>query len=234
VRGGREIIVDTAPGADERLLSFTILGIALGILLHQRGVLTLHGSAVAIDGEAIAFLGAKGAGKSAIAAALEARGYPVVADDVAALDVHAAGGPLVLPGVPQLKLWPDVAALLGHEPDMLPRIHPLLEKLARLNDHELPQVSLPLQCIYVLADGARTEAETLKPQESFREMIRHSYALRFLGAAGANATHFQQCARLARSAPVRRLTRPRSLSALGDVVRLVEETAARGPRQEGR
>lgn len=230
VRGGCEIVVDPVPGADERMLSLTVPGIALGILLHQRGLLTLHGSAVALNGAAIAFLGAKGAGKSATAAALQAQGYPLVADDVVALDVRAAGRPRVLPGVPQLKLWPDVSAFLGHEPETLSRIHPELEKLARPADHELPQAPMPLQGIYLLADGDGVAAETLEPQQSFVEILRQSYALRFVGTAGVTAAHFHQCAGLARATPVRRLSRPRSLSALPDVVRLVEQTAACDPR----
>jgi hypothetical protein len=234
VRGGREIVVDPAPGANERLLSLVILGMAMGILLHQRGGLTLHGSAVAVDGAALAFLGAKGAGKSAIAAALEARGHQLVADDVVVLDVQAAGDPLVLPGVPQLKLWPDVAAFLGHEPDMMPRIHPQLQKRACLAGQELPQVPLRLQAIYILADGPHAQIEMLQGQESFLEMIRHSYALRFLGTAGLTAAQFQQCARLAGSTPVRRLSRPPSLAALPDVARLVEQTAACDPQQAER
>lgn len=231
VRGGREIIVEPAPGVEERMLCLVILGIALGVLLHQRGLLTLHGSAVAVDGAAIAFLGRKRGGKSTTAAALHARGYGVVADDIVALEVGDTASPMLLFGVPQLKLWPEVAAWLGDEPDTLPRIHPQSEKRARLVACEFPQEPLPLQCIYVLAEGTHVEIETLQVRESFLEMIRHSYALRFLGTAGATASHFHQCVRLVSSVPVRRLKRPRSLSALPDVVRVVEEYSTRDIRQ---
>jgi hypothetical protein len=47
---GREIIVDLASGTDEQLLRPYLLGEILGILLHQRGLLILHGSAVALNG----------------------------------------------------------------------------------------------------------------------------------------------------------------------------------------
>jgi hypothetical protein len=75
-----------------------------------------------------------------------------VADDVVALDGYAADDPLMLPGVPQLKLWPDVAAFLGHEPETLRCIHPELEKRAHPVDHNFAEVLWPLRSIYVLAD----------------------------------------------------------------------------------
>jgi hypothetical protein len=231
VRGGREIIVEPAPGVEEWMLCLVVLGVALGVLLHQRGLLTLHASAVAVDGAAVAFLGGKGAGKSTTAAALHIRGYSVVADDVVALDVGDTASPMLLPGVPRLKLWPEVAALLGDEPDALPRIHPQLEKRARLVAYESPQVPLPLRCIYVLAEGTHLAVETLQAREIFLEMVGHSYALRFLGTAGVTASHFHQCVRLANSVPVRRLKRPRSLSALPGVARLVREHFASDTRQ---
>lgn len=226
VRGGAEIIVQPAPGAEERALCLVILGIALGVLLHQRGLLTLHGSAVVVDGGAVAFLGGKGAGKSAVAAALHARGYGIMTDDIVALDVGGTASPMLLPGFPQLKLWPEVAASLGDDPETLSRVHPQLEKRARLVAHGFPQEPLPLRCIYVLAGGAHLGVEPLQAQESFLGLIRHSYALRFLGTAGTSAPHFQQCVGLASSVPIHRLKRPHSLSVLPDVARLVESHLA--------
>jgi hypothetical protein len=63
-RGGHEIVVDPAPGVDDRVLRLSILGPALALILHQRGLLVLHASVVARDGDAVAFLGDNGWGKS--------------------------------------------------------------------------------------------------------------------------------------------------------------------------
>jgi len=50
MRGGRDIDVDVEAGADAAEVRVYLLGSALGVLLHQRGELPLHVSAVVIDG----------------------------------------------------------------------------------------------------------------------------------------------------------------------------------------
>lgn len=62
-----------------------LVGIGLGLLLHRRGIVCLHGSVVLMDGRAIALLGESGAGKSTAAAALVASGGSLISDDIAAL-----------------------------------------------------------------------------------------------------------------------------------------------------
>jgi hypothetical protein len=48
ITAGRQIEVDLEFGTEERDATGFILGTAFGILLHQRGALVLHGSAVAL------------------------------------------------------------------------------------------------------------------------------------------------------------------------------------------
>ena len=69
VRSGDQILIDPAPGVDEGSLRLFLLGNVLGTLAFLRGFLVLHGSAVAIDGRGVAFLGHSGEGKSTMAAA---------------------------------------------------------------------------------------------------------------------------------------------------------------------
>ena len=225
VRGGREIIVEPAAGVEESVLRLFILGPALAVLLHQRGRLVLHGSAVALDGGAVVFLGGPGWGKSTLAAALYARGHGILADDVTAVDADA-GRPMVFPGFPQLKLWPEAAAALGDGPETLLRIHPMLEKRARPAGRGFPEAPLPLKRIYVLAKGSAHALEPLRPQEALVELVRHSYCARLLQALDARR-HFLHCASLANRVPVCRLKGERSLSALPDLAHLVEEDLGR-------
>ncbi|MEJ0041822.1 MAG: hypothetical protein WDM81_06255 [Rhizomicrobium sp.] len=79
---GKSISVALEDGATPRDASVFVLGSALGILLHQRGALVLHGSAVAREGRAIAICGHSGAGKSTLAAALCQAGSSFVTDDI--------------------------------------------------------------------------------------------------------------------------------------------------------
>lgn len=225
VRGGREIIVEPTLSVDERVLRLFILGPALSLLLHQRGLLVLHASAVAVRGSAIAFLGMKGSGKSTMAAAMYLDGHGLVADDAVAVDFESTGGPTVVPGFPQLKLWPDAAAALSVDPEELSRLHRQTEKrVRRVAAHGFQQSPLPLRCIYVLAEGESPEIEHFGLYDAFVELVRHSYVARFdrlLEITGTIATHFRQCVSLASRVPVRRLKRPRSLAALHVLVELV-------------
>jgi HPr serine kinase-like protein len=86
-----------------------LVGQVLPFAAVLRGYEVVHASAVAVGGRALAITGPSGAGKSTLAAALLARGAPLVADDVVALDLDAAA-PRVHPGPGLLSLRADVAS----------------------------------------------------------------------------------------------------------------------------
>jgi hypothetical protein len=172
---------------------------------------------------AVAFLGAKGQGKSSLAAALGARGHEIIADDTLAVGVTESETFMALYGFPQLRLWPDVVSVLGEDAAALARVHPQVDKRTRPVARGSLRTALPLAGIYVLDEASTLEIESMSPSEAFFSLVKHSYALRFLGHAGVTAQHFQQCVRLASSVPAYRLKRPTCLSALPGLARAVEE-----------
>jgi hypothetical protein len=103
--GGREILVEAAPGVEAGDVGIFLIGTVFGILLHQRGEIVLHASAVRVNGKAVLFGGSSGAGKSTLAAALAQRGFPLVADDLCAITLAAGAAPMVQPDGRHLKLW---------------------------------------------------------------------------------------------------------------------------------
>jgi hypothetical protein len=226
VRGGREIVVEPAAGVEERTIRAYILGSAFGVLLHQRGLLALHASAVVADGGVVAFLGESGWGKSTTAAAMHALGHAVVADDVVALQVDDAERPMALPAFPRLKLYPETALSLGYEREALAVFDPDDDRREYRAIRGFPQEPLPLRRIYVLAEGESQETELLSAGEAFIELVRHTYALARLQSLGATPGHFRQCAQVANSVPIYRLKRQRSLAVLPGVARMVEEHLA--------
>ena len=228
-RYGREIIVDPIPSADERALRLSLLGPALAIILMQRGRLVLHASAVAIGGYAIAFLGGHGWGKSTMAAALHQRRHDMVVDDVMAVYPEAAQV-MAIPSFPQFKLWPQaVSSVSQTSPEALPLLLPYSEKRMLRITQGFAQAALPLKRLYVLAKRATLDIEPLSHREALTEVMRHAYGARFgkqFFQVTDIATHFLQCAHLANSISVCRLTRPSCLARLSDVAQMVETDLA--------
>jgi hypothetical protein len=230
VRDGKEIVIDVAPGAEERVLRLFILGPVFSILLQQRGLLVLHASAVSVGGGAVAFLGGSGWGKSTTAASLHALGHSLVADDNVAISLHnpTSDGEahsdnidaVVLPAFPQIKLWPDSALALRDSIDDLPRLHPEMDKRAWRAASNFLSSPLPLRRIYVLhgsfddsalaATPAASEPgiQQLRPREACIELVKHTYCTPLVGGPGGNGmatSHFAQCADLAQKVAVCRL-----------------------------
>jgi len=219
--------VDPVPDLEEQSLCSLILGAPIAMLLHQRGLLVLHASAVDLGGSAIVLVGDPRAGKSTTAAALQARGGGAIADDVVAVDLQHPRGPLVLPAFPQLKLWPQVLEALGRDPEALARVLPDADKRVFRAVDRFPQSPLPLECIYVLSRGTRSQIDPFGFQDALIQLVRHSYAVHLLDATGTTARHFRQCATLASSVPVKRLERQQSLASLSELAELIETDGAR-------
>jgi hypothetical protein len=196
----------------------------LSALLHQRGLVALHASAVSIDGRVAAFVGDKGGGKSTTAAALYRCGHALVTDDI--LAIRPEGRTVeVVPGFPQFKLTPESARALGEDPATLRPLSRRSPKRARpARDQFRAEARLPLAVLYVLDRGPRLELAPVPPQQAFAELLRYSYnvlQLRRTDDAERPAL-FRRYADLAAHVPVKYLRRTDDLHALSDIAALVE------------
>lgn len=232
VRGGREVIVETLPGVESSLMRLPLLGMVMGAVLLQRGVLALHGSAVSIDGQVAAIVGFSGRGKSTLAAALHARGHALVADDLLAVECPHEGAPRVHPSFPQLKLFPESALhSLGDDPDGLPLLATGIAKRGRRVANGFSLQPAPLRGIYVMQTEGAASLQRLPHGEALIELIRHSYAIRVFrrAMAGSRAVeHLQQCTVVANRVPVSRLTREGGLERVSELARRVEADLSAG------
>ncbi len=218
---GKEIIVEPSVNVDEKMLSSCILGSAFSVLLQQRGFLVLHASAVIIRGQAIAFIGFSGAGKSTTASAFMQSGYPVLTDDVLAIQFKS-GHPEVVPSYPIIKLLPDAVEALGHSAEELPLLYASSHKRIQTFDYEQLQDAYSLQRIYLLSKGDRHEIQPLMATEALVTLVNQSRAAKNLIDPSAKKLHFQQCAELTKMNRVFRLRRKPGLEALSEIVKLVE------------
>jgi hypothetical protein len=222
VRGGRTIVIDPIPGADDRALRMGIVGPLLGVILMQRGLFVLHASTVAVDGRAVAFFGPSGRGKSTLTAAMTRAGHALIADDMTVIDT-SGDTPFVQPGFPRVKLWPDSASALEHDVDALPLLHPARTKRSVQIESSFQSAPLPLARCYLLEDGDRESSTEIAPREAVLALIASTYQAFWLHETGVSGPNLLHCAALTRSGVLRRLRRRRSFEALPDVVRFVEE-----------
>src|SRR5688572_14986014 len=203
VRGGREIVVDPDPGGAERNVRLFLLGSALGILSHQRGLLPLHANAVVAEGEAYAFGGHSGAGKSTLAAHFAREGYAVLCDDVCAISFAGDGTPLAWPGLPRLKLWADAAQAFGHDSAELDRAIEGLDKYHVPLAEARATRAVPFRRLYLLArteQGEEPAISRLQGQRAMTAVMEHTYRNSYLAPMGLAAQNFRLCAQLLRRA----------------------------------
>lgn len=116
-RFGPDLLHATAhavPGR-EAMLPLLLAGSVPSWVLAMRGEPLLHASAVAVQGRAIAFIGASGMGKSTLAALLCSAGARMVTDDVLRLD-RREGEFLCHFGSGEIRLREGAAALAASFP----------------------------------------------------------------------------------------------------------------------
>ena len=211
VQEGREILVQPKPDATENDLRELLLCSPMGALLHQRGVLPLHASAIATPHGAVLFAGHSGHGKSTLAAHFRRRGFKILADDIAAVTFDAAGRPVVAPGYPQFKLWPDSVAELGHQTTDLRPFRPKMEKFFLAFPDAFHGEPLPLARLYIVEGRNDTDdvgLEALSVPDKLRYLLAHTYRAQYVPGLGREKPHFQSLGRLAAAVPAKRVRRP--------------------------
>jgi hypothetical protein len=183
-----------------------LFGPVLGFVLHLRGLICLHASAVVVDGHAVAFLGFAGAGKSTTAATFARLGFPVLTDDLVVLREHG-GGYFVQPGYARICLAPDATKSLFGGADALPEIAPNWEKRGLALGDTVPlfaPAACPLRAIYVLSGQATPspsqQFKSLSPQESLLAVLPNVF-VQYLLTPEQRAAEFPALGRLISAIP---------------------------------
>jgi HPr Serine kinase C-terminal domain len=224
VRRGNEIVIQPDEGADEATLAAWVQGAAISLILHQRGYFVLHASCVAINGQAVAFMGEVGWGKSTTATAFHKKGHRLITDDVVAVDL-ASGSPRVIPAFPLVKLLPETAQHFGQDRTQSLQIAGEAEKRLHVFKEPFDQSPVPLAALYVLGEGDHVYIDPLAPQAAMLHLIQHAFVARvtdFLNKSGTAKAHFNNVTRLCNTASIGFLRRPRSLDLLPKMVEVVE------------
>jgi hypothetical protein len=221
---GREITYQVERGGDPDDVTAFLLGSVFGILLHQRGQLVLHASAVEVGGRAVLFCGRSGAGKSTLAAALNKRGYPLLLDDICAVDL-ADGVPMAQPDGRRIKLWTQAIAALDLGERRKDRIRNRLQKFYVEPLGEVPAKPLPVAAIYDL----REARPPLQPGITPANVVDSSLILRnnafrpvLVRTMGQKGLYFEYAAALSARAGVHVLARALGFAEMDEVVGWLE------------
>lgn len=211
IENGNELTVSPIENASEDQIRLYILGTCMGAILLQRKIIPLHGSAIAIDGKAYAFVGHSGAGKSTLASAFLKRGYRLLSDDVIPISFMQEEVPIVIPAYPQQKLWKTSLEQFGMSSDYLRPIVGRATKFSLPIHHKFNEKPLPLArvCELIKTDQDKIELQTVSHRlERLHLLIHHTYRNSFITQLGLLQWHFNMSTTLAHSLKMFQLHRP--------------------------
>ena len=226
------ITVLPAGNAQASSIRAFLFGSAIGALLQMRGLMVLHGSAVAMpDGQAAVFCGHSTAGKSTLAAALSRRGHPALADDITAIRFDPSGNAWCLPGLSRTKLWRDALETLGlaDKANATTRVLPEIDKHSLFLDTCDRPARLCRFYELQVQDASKLSFHPVTGLDKLNLLLTHSYRPAYLRVLGRQSTLLSQAASLAPRLLAGRIVRPRGERTLESIVAWLEEQWALSP-----
>jgi ABC-type dipeptide/oligopeptide/nickel transport system ATPase subunit len=144
----------------------------------------LHASAVVLDGEAIAFAGEAGWGKSTLAAAFCKLGLTHLTDDCLTI-CDDTGRLTATPNYSSIRLWSDSMGWVYPNNNSTDLVADYTDKrrISAKNGFAFCSDPIPVSKLYVLASPEHSRSErpvqirSLKARECMIELIKHSYRL---------------------------------------------------------
>jgi hypothetical protein len=225
MQDGNAIWVSLLPNADVNKIRLYLLGSCMGVILMQRRILPLHGSAIAIDGRAYAIVGASGAGKSTLSSYLLQQGHGLLSDDLIAVHASDQGTPVVMPAYPQQKIWQESMQLLGKSTTGLQPLFERETKFAVPVEGHFCDKPLPLAGIFELSKGSgETTLAPIEGLERFHALRRHTFRGFLLQPLGLMEWHFRTITHYSGHIDMFRLSRPSHEDSLEKLHRYVNQS----------
>jgi hypothetical protein len=221
--GGRRLVVTHLdPHLEAAEVEHLLLDQLLPLIMAQLGRLSLHASAVAIGGVAVALLAPSGVGKSTTAATLALReDATFFADDQVVLE-RGASGFIAHPSYPSVRLWDDAAAAVFRLPAGTGRKHHVsLRTVAH---------PVPLGALFLLEPGELLAVERLRPRDAVVGLAPHVDRLDPTDRASLLA-ELELLMALGKETPTFRAVIPRDLADVGAAADAI--TAAAGEARRG-
>lgn len=219
---GEGITIEQPEAGDPEEEALWLSGSVYAAAACLNGFFPLHASAIAHQGQVMAFTGATGAGKSTLVAALGQRGWPMFCDDTLLLDLADPDRIMALPGHKRLKLTAEALAMLGIAAEQ-----PVGADTGK--SYAAPPAGdwcepLPLTVLVFLEDGEEPNWLEVAGAARFARLADDHYTRElYLEAQRPDrASQFGLRSRLAGQIAMARLVRPRSAASFAASLDLAE------------
>ncbi|GAE94769.1 serine kinase [Gracilibacillus boraciitolerans JCM 21714] len=191
-------------------LRLYLLGTCMGVLLMQRRIIPLHGSAIEIEGRAYAIVGHSGAGKSTLASAFMERGYRLLSDDVIPITFSDEDKPIVTPSYPHQKLWTQTLEHFGRDTSGLKPIIFRDTKFGVPVTNQFCFEKLPLAGVFEVTKTLddHIQINPVEKLQQFYLLYKHTYRNFLIKRAGLMEWHFQTVTKISNSIDFYQLERP--------------------------
>ena len=215
-RDGTDLVFEAEPDADPIEIEKLRRGAARLLLAHLAGAVPLHGSAVALDGQAVVFVGGTGLGKSTLAATFcDLAGASLLSDDAVVIERRGETHHVI---AVEEQHWLDAnsARALGRSGELDAEKAPMMPARCDVRD-------APLALILHLAFTTEGEVARLVPVEGLAAVSGLLAQLtRFVVDDAATARRdLSSLADLVASTRIARLERPRRFDLLRQTVDVV-------------
>lgn len=226
IQDGKRITVSPIFNADEDLIRLYILGSCMGVILMQRRIYPLHGSAVVINNKAYAIIGNSGAGKSTLASAFISKGYKLLSDDVIAISLSSDGIPIVTPSYPQQKLWQQSLDGFGMKANQYRAIYGRETKYNIPINSDYYAEPLPLAGVFELnkTDNEYMGLERIQGLHRLHTMFRHTYRHFLIAQLGLLQWHFDTSVGISNQINMFRIWRPNQGFTVYELADLIVKT----------
>lgn len=145
---GNTINIYPNEGVDKQSIQLFLNGAALGAILLQRKILSLHGTSFVYNNKGITICGHAGAGKSSVTAAYCQEGAKLITDDISPIIV-TENIAFINPLKTTIKLWDDTLDQLEFNSNGLTQIRPSINKFY-FDKIERQESNHPLHTIIIL------------------------------------------------------------------------------------
>ena len=214
IKEGREIHYILKENVNIQYIRSYILGYAISMALLQRGIMTIHCSAVANNEGSILISGQSGAGKSTLTTSYLKHGYKFLADDIVAIRLNEENKVIAYPAFPYQKLCRDVVNNEELDLNNLIYIDEEKDKFLVPNKERFMKEPAEVKGMVILCpfDGMKLEIEEVKGINKLMAIRENLFLSPLRGSWIVKPLLIQTCLSIGSKVPIYVVRRPRKIN----------------------